>query len=83
MTEKDPVNTKTSTYKARTKAVIKKLTQIAEISKREPTQGEFAEHSSAKAEKVSDQPVITSSMPEASKKTERVGWWKRKTSSKG
>ncbi|MBB5073098.1 ribonuclease E [Bartonella callosciuri] len=80
--EKNSANSKKSTPKTRKKSPSKKSTQIKRTLEQKAVIEEAIEQTSSKVEKTANQPVVISSMPEDAPRTERIGWWKRRTLSK-
>ncbi|WP_413154667.1 Rne/Rng family ribonuclease [Bartonella sp. cb54] len=81
--DKAPANTKKSTRKTRKKTLPKEeLTQITEISEKKLEMEQVDKNIPSKIEETISQPIIISSTPDDAPKTERVGWWRRRTFSK-
>ncbi|WP_375659275.1 Rne/Rng family ribonuclease [Bartonella sp. MR30HLJHH] len=77
-------NSKKSTRGARKKSSSKETTQIQKVLEKETIieMEEVVETSPSQIEKTINQPVVVSSTPNDSSKTERIGWWKRRILSK-
>ncbi|ACS51316.1 Rne/Rng family ribonuclease [Bartonella grahamii] len=77
-------NSKKSTRGTRKKSSSKETTQIQKVLEKETIieMEEVVETSPSQIEKTINQPVVVSSTPNDSSKTERVGWWKRRILSK-
>ncbi|AQX21360.1 RNAse E [Bartonella sp. CDC_skunk] len=71
-------NTKKLALKIRKKIATKKSVQTTEMTEQEPVIEKTVEHISSSVVTTPTEPVVTSSEVETNKKTERVGWWKRK-----
>ncbi|WP_332060876.1 Rne/Rng family ribonuclease [Bartonella sp. CB74] len=82
--EKAPAaNTKKSTRRTRKKNLPKEeLAQITEISEKKSGMEQIEKNAPSKIEEAINQPIIISSTPDDTPKTERVGWWRRRTFSK-
>ncbi len=77
-------NSKKSTRGTRKKSSSKETTQIQKILEKETIieMEEVVQTSPSKIEETINQPVVVSSTPNNSSKTERIGWWKRRILSK-
>ncbi|WP_375636113.1 MULTISPECIES: ribonuclease E/G [unclassified Bartonella] len=77
-------NSKKSTRGTRKKSSSKEATQIQKILEKETIieMEEVVETSPSQIEETINQPVVVSSTPNDSSKTERIGWWKRRILSK-
>ncbi|WP_273723199.1 ribonuclease E/G [Bartonella sp. AU18XJBT] len=77
-------NSKKSTRGTRKKSSSKEATQIQKILEKETVTEieEVIETSPFQIEETINQPVVISSTPNDSSKTERIGWWKRRIPSK-
>ncbi|MCL6229899.1 Rne/Rng family ribonuclease [Bartonella bilalgolemii] len=71
-------NTKKLTLKIRRKIETKKSVQTTEMTEQEPVIEKNVEHISSSVATTSTEPIVTSSEAETNKRTERIGWWKRK-----
>ncbi|GAA5107120.1 ribonuclease E/G [Bartonella jaculi] len=80
--EKTPPTGKKSTRKTRKKSPSKETMQTKESSEEKTVIEKSVEPTSSKIEEPDNQPVVISSMPDEAPKTQRVGWWKRRTLSK-
>ncbi|EJF75898.1 ribonuclease E/G [Bartonella alsatica] len=80
--EKIIENGKKSTRKAQKKPLSKELTPTKEILEQRSVLEKSVEQTSSKVEKKAKHPVVISSTPDDSPKTERIGWWKRRKLSK-
>ncbi|WP_074380660.1 Rne/Rng family ribonuclease [Bartonella doshiae] len=76
--EEDSENIKKKKRKTQKKSFSKKLTQTKEITEQKSKE-DVIEPAPTKVEEIAKQPVVTSSAPDEERKTERVGWWKRRT----
>ncbi|AQX29273.1 RNAse E [Bartonella sp. JB63] len=78
--EKISINTKKSKLRARRKAETEKSVQTTKITEQEPVIKKIVEQIPPTVITAPTEPVVTSSgvETETDKKTERVGWWKRK-----
>ncbi len=75
--EKTPKNSKKSAPKTRKKSSSKETIQIERTS--ETIIEKTIDPSLSKIEETANQPVVISSTPDDTPKTQRIGWWKRKT----
>ncbi|EJF77389.1 rne/Rng family ribonuclease [Bartonella sp. DB5-6] len=74
--EKTPTGGKKSTRK---KSLSKESSPIDKTSKKKTVSEKSIEATSSKIEEKTNHSVVISSMPNDAPKTERIGWWKRKT----
>lgn len=79
--EKTP-KSKKSAPKTRKKSLSKESTQIEKTSSKEIVIEKIIEPTLSKIEETDNQPVVISSTPDDAPKTQRIGWWKRRTLSK-
>lgn len=79
--EKTP-KSKKSAPKTRKKSLSKESTQIEKTSSQEIVIEKIIEPTLSKIEETDNQPVVISSTPDDAPKTQRIGWWKRRTLSK-
>ncbi|WP_409362020.1 Rne/Rng family ribonuclease [Bartonella heixiaziensis] len=80
--EKASPSGKKSTRKTRQKSPSKEATQKQELSEKKTVIDKVIESAPSKIEETDNQPVVISSIPDDTPKTQRIGWWKRKTLSK-
>ncbi len=78
MVEKTPKNSKKTTRKTYKKLLSKESIATKETSKQKTVSEESFEQTPLKA----DHPVVIPSTPNDAPKTERIGWWKRRSLSK-
>ncbi|WP_273721265.1 MULTISPECIES: ribonuclease E/G [unclassified Bartonella] len=79
--EETPENSKKRIRKTRKKSLSKELT-TQEPSEQKTVSEETTKSASSRVEKNINTPVVISSTPDGSPKTERTGWWKRRNLSK-
>ncbi|MCZ2158785.1 Rne/Rng family ribonuclease [Bartonella sp. 220] len=83
MMEKESTEVKKSTpHKTRKKSLSQKSTPKEETSEQKILEEETVKVDSSKIEEKVSHPVVISSVPDDAPKTGRVGWWKRRNSSK-
>ncbi|WP_019218641.1 Rne/Rng family ribonuclease [Bartonella florencae] len=80
--EKAPENSTKSTRKTRKKSPSKEITPTKEVSEQKAVNEEFIGATPHKAEEKANPPVVISSTPDDTPKTQRIGWWKRRNLSK-
>ncbi|MBX4335774.1 Rne/Rng family ribonuclease [Bartonella raoultii] len=80
--EKTSEDNKKTTRRTRKKSVSKEITQIQEESEKKTIEKKAIKSTPSKIEEIVDQPIVISSAPSDTPKTERIGWWKRRTLSK-
>ncbi|WP_208440993.1 Rne/Rng family ribonuclease [Bartonella raoultii] len=76
--EETPENGKKRIRKTRKKSLSKEAATTKEISEQKTVNEETIELTPSKVEEKINSPVVISSTPDETPKTERIGWWKRR-----
>ncbi|MCZ2328237.1 Rne/Rng family ribonuclease [Bartonella sp. F02] len=76
--EEAPKGASKSLKKTQGKTVKKKEIKEKERLEQHSIEEKSVEKTLSKIEEIEDEPVVTSSIPDVTSKTKRIGWWKRK-----